>query len=306
MDSTTNLCELCHGTGFRRVERGGYRFAERCECVEQKAIQKADEQRQTKGKEELNLCSVALYDFSRGRKGQTHLILREWTRSDGSVFGIDALTAPEIGLPTAKDQDLLIVLEQFTREQGIPDQVSFNPADLIRRLGHDSKNGYRDTRKGFERLCTMQIRQWSGWYDKGQKKTTTVAGFHILDAWFWPTREDIKKKGAVPGCWFSWGLPVRESMRNGAWKALDLGVYGRFRDPVARFVYRYAERSLHGREQHHEPTEHFYRNVLGLSWNDNSPAMMVKVLQKHLAELPEVAGIGVRVTPAIVEFRRLK
>jgi hypothetical protein len=293
-------CAWCNDSGW--IIPPGKREASPCSCRTQQAEVQAEQQRRNKGKDELNLASVALCDFSRGHKGKDHVILREMTRADGSVFGIQAVTNPKIGLPTAKDQDLVVVLEQMTHEQRNIAKIGFEPKDLLSRLRRNNGQEYRDTRNGFRRLAALLIEQWEGWYHKGQRKTVTVGGFHIIDAYNWPTRKDLAK-GADPRCFFTWGSAILESMQKGAWRALDLGTYWCIKDPIARFAYRYALRSLHDRDKHLERTEYLYRNVLGLSWKDNSPAMMARVLEEHLAELPEVGKIAVRITPQIVEFR---
>ena len=297
-------CPKCKDTGWlRTTDDKGRTYAGHCPCRLQLVDLGREQQRHNKGKDELNLCSVALFDFSRGRKKRSKAILRDITRPDGSLYRISASTNPDIGLPTGADQDLIVILEQITWEQKSPERVLFEPEDLLRRLGRTGGNNYKHTRQGFKRLAAMLVELWSGWYDKKDGKLTNVGGFHILDSYNWPTKEDLEK-GASPQCFFSWGDAIRASMKVGAWRALDLGVYRKIQSNIGRFAYRYAMRALHKREEHIERTDQFYKTILGLDWKDNSPAMMVKMLQEHLAELPEVAGIDVRITPGFIQFKK--
>lgn len=303
-DEPQYKCPKCKDTGWiRTTDDKGRTYAGHCACRLEQVDLGREQQRHNKGKDELNLCSVALFDFSRGRKKRSKAILRDIMRPDGSLYRISASTNPDIGLPTGADQDLIVILEQMTWEQKSPEKVLFEPEELLRRLERKGGSNYKDTRQGFKRLAAMLVELWSGWYDKKEGKLTNVGGFHILDSYNWPTKEDLEK-GASPQCFFTWGDAIRDSMKSGAWRALDLGVYRRIQSHIGRFAYRYAMRALHKREEHIEKTEQFYTTILGLEWNDNSPAMMVKTLQEHLAELPTVAGIDVLVTPQYMRFRK--
>jgi hypothetical protein len=303
-EETRYRCPRCNDSSWI-IERGKHE-AIRCACFKQQAEQHAEHQRRVKGKDELNLCSIALCDFAAGRPSNRGRFDREWVDRDGYVIGLQAHPDQKIGLPTPADMDLIVGLQQLTKQWNAREHVPFKPPQLLDILRRERRRGsaYRDTRNGFKRLAALFIERYSGWYDKEQKKVTTVGGFHILDSYNWPTRKDLEK-GANPQCWFTWGEAILKSMRDGAWKNLNLEVYWSIESPIARFVYRYADRELYWTERPTVRTEHLYCNILGLKWNGNSPAMMVMVLKSHLAELPVKAGIGVKIGPEFVEFWRL-
>jgi len=292
-------CPRCNDTGMMKLADG----RAPCPCRQEKAEQKARQKRLSQGKDELNLCVLSFADFGAGRRQRRFAISRRWRQGHTHPFALEATGHPELGIPTARDQDLCFALEQLTPRQPKDHEIGFQPSDLLQQIGRTKGSVYGHTRRGLDRLSGLLIHEWQGWFAMGSG-ATTVGDFRILERYHWPTQKEIRE-GADPRCYFVWGEPILESMRRGAWRSVALDLYHQLRSPIARFAYRYALRCLHNRRdgRHTGNTRDFYQGVLGLGWKIDSPKLMTKVLQRHLAELPKICGIEVRISERQIEFR---
>lgn len=257
----------------------------------------------TMGKAEMNLTEIALVDWGAGRSKQHHIISRRWRYLDGTEGWLEAITAPEIGLPTPPDLDLRTIAITMACEHKT-DPVSFDGADLMNRLGRPKEGwAYKQTRKGFERWRALGIQQWSGWYNQAERKRVITGGWSVIDAWRWPTKQEIVS-GADPQAWFSIGAPLRQSIQSGYIRHIDLDAYWSIQDIPGRFMFGYADRHLYGKcEEFSKPNEFIYGVVLGLEKQNHSPVAIARHLEHHLRELPTV-GIEVEVSPRYTTFAR--
>jgi len=90
----------------------------------------------------------------------------------------------EYGLPTAKDDEVILGLVQLTRRaNGFTDRiVRFSRSDLIRLLGWpDTGPSYKRLTLAFNRWLGVSLHYENAWWDKGQGRWTTI-GFHIVES----------------------------------------------------------------------------------------------------------------------------
>jgi len=298
-------CKKCDGTGFVFDAND---CAVRCDCKTGKPIDEPKEDRETEanaiiGRDEMNLCSVALCDFGSGRKIKKTQLIRSWSLKSGYSMDIEAMGDAKLGLPTSSDMDLLVVLLQISKEQDFPRKNEFDGIDLLRRLGRPKAGkSYQATRNGLRRLKGLTFNKWSGWYSKQGKSKIITGQWSLLDSWNWATQEEIEK-GADSKSWFIWGSHAQDSMQQGYIKQLDLNKYFSLPNPEARFIFRYVDRHLYKKDTYTVSTRHLYEDVLGLSWGNKKPKRMIDHLKKLLGPLEEV-GVSTNISVEIIQFKR--
>src|SRR3954469_123706 len=90
----------------------------------------------------------------------------------------------EYGLPTAKDDEVILGLVQITRRaNGFTERtVRFSRSDLICLLGWpDTGPSYKRLTLSFQRWLGVSLSYENAWWDKGQGRWTTI-GFHIVES----------------------------------------------------------------------------------------------------------------------------
>lgn len=147
---------------------------------------------------------------------------------------------PQLGLPTANDERIYLVLMELTRETGWEQTVHFTRHSLLKRLGwSDDKRSYQMLEQGLDRLATVTIHAQNAFWSPTQKSFYNGT-FGILDTAVVTTeRAGRKAPSAEPISFFKWNDIMFASLTDGNIRTLDLEFALSLRRPLSLRLYRY-------------------------------------------------------------------
>jgi hypothetical protein len=204
------------------------------------------------GKDEMNLVEHpfamlwknddphgVIYNEWEARHPINGRVLKAWWRVSGDS---------ELGLPTASDERVYLVLMALTREAGFDNQaVSFIRHDLLDRLGWaGDPNRYKMLEGAFARLKGVTISAQNAFWDPKAKSFSTV-GFNMIDSYqlFHETpgaKPDPSKIRREPRSWFKWSDVMFESFQNGNIRSVDLHFALSLKRPLSLRLFRYLDK----------------------------------------------------------------
>lgn len=159
--------------------------------------------------------------------------------------------AGRAGLPTASDEEVLLVLIQATKlRNGFAcEKVYFSPYELLKLLKWDTNaRAYRRLRESLQRWVAVRLSYENAWYDNAAKAWVS-RDFSVITQLDWYDGGRRAKagtgQGAMPFSNFTWNPVVFQSFRDGYLKRLDYGFYIALRHPVARRVYRFLDKRFY-------------------------------------------------------------
>lgn len=208
--------------------------------------------------------------------------------------------ADEYGLPTAKDDDVILGLIQLTRiANGFTDRsVRFSRSDLIRLLRWpDTGPSYRRLTLSFHRWLGVSLHYENAWWDRSQQKWSTV-GFHILETF--QLADSAPGRGGASGeesvySRFVWNEEIFRSFQAGYLKQLDLDFYLGLKHPTAKRIYRFLDKRFFHRSTWEFDLKEFAFDHIGLSRSYEGATQIARKLGPALAELEEkgfLEGMG--------------
>ena len=206
------------------------------------------------GRDELNLAEFPIAAVaSRLPKGQKTLTFEDriWDKSQNRTVlrRLTISASDKYGLPTAKDDDVILGLIQITRETDFQSrQVFFSRYQLIKLLG------WRNEGKSYSRLETS-LKRWLGvtlfyenaWWNKAEKSWVDE-NFHILEQVSLYDRERRLRCIEVeelPLSSFCWNDVVFRSFKAGYLKRIDLELFRRLRGAIAKRLYRVLDKRFY-------------------------------------------------------------
>ena len=240
------------------------------------------------GRDELNLAEFPIASISdRFLDGTKTVVLNDevWDR-DQKKYLPRKLTisgSDRYGLPSAKDDDVLLACVQLSSTQGFGERkLEFSRYELLKllRLSQDSKN--------YSRLA-KSLRRWKGttiysdrtFYDHAAKSWIN-RDFGIFDNLYLYEKE--RQAEADSRSWLVWNEVIFNSFQAGYLKPLDWNLYCRLKSPVAKRLYRFLDkRFYHGNKLEIDLHDLAFRK-LRLSESYNT-AQIKRVLLKGIEEL---------------------
>ena len=183
---------------------------------------------------------------------------------------------PELGLPTASDLRVYLVLMELTRDQGTAQVVYFTRWELLKRLGWPAeKQRYDALRRAFRRLKGVTISAENAFRD-GRTKALKDVEFSIIDnVEIVAARGGRKPKNRVdrpigqdldlPLSFFRWNDVIFNSLNTGYLATIDLDFALSLRNDVALSLYRLLSKKKYGgRASYEMELREFYNRHLGL------------------------------------------
>lgn len=203
------------------------------------------------GRDEMNLIEFPLSSVAdRFLDGRKTVVFSDtvWDRDrrqhlprELAISGSD-----RYGLPTSKDEDVLLGCLQLTRMAEFQSrQVEFSRYELLKLLR------WSDDSKSYRRLATA-LRRWKGvtiysdraFYDHGRKSWVN-RDFGVFDNLYLYERESVAEGAAAARSWFVWNEVFFDSFQAGYLKRLDWKLYCRLKDPVAKRLYRLLDKRFY-------------------------------------------------------------
>lgn len=225
-------------------------MSEKFEGSEAPAKQPSEVQGVRQGRDEMNLAEYPFASLWKNTELGTE-ILHEWERvhprTGKIVKAFWRVTGdPQLGLPTARDEQLYLVLMELTHEAGMKSPtVHFTRYDLITRLGwpHNQK-GYTLLREGFTRLKAVTITSQNAFWD-ARSRSFRITGDGLIEN-FSILQEDLGRKSSrelpTPQSFFKWNDFMFDSFQAGYLKSLDLTFAQSLSSPLALRLYRYLDK----------------------------------------------------------------
>lgn len=244
------------------------------------------------GVDEMNLAEFPLAAISeRFLSGQKTVVFEDtvfcWEQRRHLPQRLMISGSDRYGLPTAKDEDVLLACIQISRLGDFASpEVHFSRYEILKLLK------WPDTSWQYERVANS-LRRWKGltvysdraFYDHAQKSWVT-RDFGIFDNLSIYRKEVQQGKNAPGSSRFVWNEVMFRSFQAGYLKGLDWGLYTRLESPVAKRLYRFLDkRFYHGKLVKIDLRELALQKVR-LS-ERNSIAVMKRELLKGISELEE-------------------
>lgn len=264
------------------------------------------------GRDEMNLVEFPLTLLTeKTTEGQTSLRWEDSVTENGKTIQREVIVSgsPDWGLPTAKDEDILVGLLQLTKAKNefTDATVHFTRLDLIELLGWPNHHwSYTRLAQSFERWRAVSISYKQAWRDNRNRQWTNRTGFGLIDSF---ELTDARRAGTaeVVGegkSWFRWNGYLFDSFRSGYLKKLNYTVYKGLDSQIAKRLYRYLDKQFYGpgRQKLDFDLKILACEHLGLSRNYDT-AQIKRRMQPALEEL-EGIGFLQPMTPA-ERFRKV-
>ena len=202
------------------------------------------------GRDELNLSDFPFAALSdRVAAERTSLVFEDtgWDKLSKEMVQKRVIISPsvEFGLPTNRDEEVILGLMQFGRADGFSGRtISFIPSELFRLLG------WRKEGRSYSRL-DESLRRWVGvtlyceraWWDEAYGAWVDKH-FHLLED-VSVTRPSNGKPG-LPHPWsVTWSEVLFRSFSTGYLRQLDLGIYRALKLGSSKRMYRFLDRRFH-------------------------------------------------------------
>lgn len=263
----------------------------------------------TEGRDEMNLVECPLSAVSdRFLDGRKTVVFQDqvwdpdrkaFLKRELAISGSD-----RYGLPTAKDEDVLLACVQLASRQDFRErEVRFSRYELLKLLR------WPEDGRSYKRV-SVSLRRWKGvtvysdraFYDHSRKSWVT-RDFGVFDNLSIYERESAERAAAPQSSWFVWNEVFFDSFRSGYLKKLDWDLYCRLNDPVAKRLYRLLDkRFYHGPEVVFDLKELAVRKVrLSDSYD---AAQMKRALAGGIRELEAVWDL--HPLPPEERFRRVR
>jgi Replication initiator protein A len=216
------------------------------------------------GRDEMNLVEfpVALL-AERAPTGVYTLefsdVFSDWQHHRTIQRHVTIAGTPKYGLPTAKDEEVLLGLLQLTKitNEFTSPRVEFSRYQLLELLKWKNEGpSYRRLVKAFDRWLNTSLTYNNAWRDNTRKEWTTRKGFGFLDSYEF--RDSRLRGGERPQAElpfrelhseFRWNSVFFESIQSGYLKKLDYSVVQQLKSPAAKRLYRYLDKLFHEPER---------------------------------------------------------
>lgn len=249
------------------------------------------------GKDELNLAEFPIALLTdRVPDGQKtlefHDTIRDSRTGQDVVRKLTITAADKYGLPTAKDDEVILGLIQLTKLDGFHDRtVQFSRHQLIHLLRWpDTGPSYRRLDEALFRWLGVTLEYEKAWWDN-RAKTWVDEGIHVLDR---VSLHDAGRAGrnslqqALPFSSFTWNEVIFDSFQAGYLKKLNLDFYLSLQSATAKRVYRFLDkRFYHGPRWEFDLAEFAFEHV-GLSRGYHTG----KIKEKLAPAIHELVALG--------------
>jgi hypothetical protein len=252
-----------------------------------------------KARDELNLCEFPLAVLSDRTPPDTlELTFNDTVWDEAEKKRVERTlhvsAPPKYGLPTAKDEEVLLALIHLTDQlnQFQHPTVYFTRYELIKLLGwNQGGKSYQRIRESLARWKSVTLDYRNAWRDHRNKSWVSEI-FSIIDNV--TIYEADEREGSIPSVSgqmhlpfssFTWNRVFFDSMQAKYFKRLDFSFYQRLRTPTAKRLFRFLDKRFgSGRREWEFDLHEFAFEHIGLSRNYDTGKIKEK-LQPAIQEL---------------------
>ncbi len=212
----------------------------------------------TNGRDEMNLVEFPLALLSeRAPEGLLTLEVSDEIEEKGIAIKrqVTVAATEKFGLPTAKDEDVLMGMLQLAKLQNefTTPIVYFTRLQLIKLLG------WENTRWSYDRI-TLALERWrsvtityrKAWRDNKDREWQDRTGFGLIDSYKLRDSRRLSRTGGEGSeppteslSWFRWNGFLFDSFRSGYLKKLNYKVYRELEQQAAKRLYRYLDKHFY-------------------------------------------------------------
>jgi hypothetical protein len=244
------------------------------------------------GKDEMNLAEFPITLLSeRVPRGQKTIEFEDCFYDDGTgkviTRKVTITGSDRYGLPTAKDDEVILGLIQLTKMvNGFASRtVNFCRSDLIRLLGWpDTGQSYLRLARSFDCWTFTGLSYENAWWDH-EHRSWVSEKFHILDR---VTLYD-KDRGLRPGdrrlSSFTWNEVLFHSFRSGYLKRFDFEFYLGLKTSTAKRMYRFLDKRFYLKRRWEFDLKDFALTHVGLSPSYEGGTQLARKLRPAIEEL---------------------
>ena len=185
---------------------------------------------------------------------------------------VTVAASEKYGLPTAKDDEVLLALVQLTAARKFDSPtVPFTRYQLLKELGWpDSSPNYKRLEMSLNRWLGVTLYYDRAWWSKEDQCWINLK-FHILEEVELLDRAVREKRVRESGgdksrgsSRFTWNERVFRSFQAGNLKQLDMGIIRALKRPTAKRMYRYLSKHFYRRSTIKMRLQHFAYEHIGV------------------------------------------
>ncbi len=203
----------------------------------------------------------------------------------------------KFGLPTAKDEQVLMGLIQLTKiaNNFTEPEVGFVKRDIIEILGWENRGwSYDRVEESLHRWKGVSIHYWNAWRDNASGTWRDSAAVGVIDYFTLSDgRFRIASDGEPTGngqSVFCWNKLFFESFQSGYLKKLDFATYRNLRGAAAKRAYRFLDKRFFHKQHWQFDLRQFACEKLGFSRAYTTGQLKERV-RPVLGELEEIGFI---------------
>jgi len=203
------------------------------------------------GRDEMNLCELpfALLSERNGSRKFLRFEIEDYDRESRQTISrtLTVKGDPELGLPTAKDEEIYLGLMKYTSDyNGFAEaKVVLQRSALFNLMGWPKSDwAYARLTLGMQRLVGVRLSYQSMWRDNRDKQYRDQGAFGILDSFHFRDQQQSGGSYAEHASIFRWSQVLFQSFDCGYLKRIDYGL-ARNLGTTARRLYRYLDKHFH-------------------------------------------------------------
>lgn len=252
------------------------------------------------GRDENNLAEFPLALLSHSAPAGQRTIefvdtIDDWSTGKTIVRRVCITGSEKYGLPTPKDEDILLALLQLTKlaNNFTAAEVWFNKHHVIELLGWKNRGwAYDRVEESLHRWKDVSIHYWNAWRDNACKKWRDSAAIGVID--YFALNDGRRSKATGNGhsgmSRFAWNKIFFESFEANYVKKLDFSTYRKLRRPAARRAFRFLDKRFFHEPQWEFDLREFACEKLGFSRSYNTGQLKER-LRPALGELESIGFI---------------
>lgn len=205
----------------------------------------------TQGRDEMNLCELpfALLSERNGSRKFLRFEIEDFDRESRQIVSrtLTVKGDPELGLPTAKDEEIYLGLMKYTSDyNGFAEaKVVLQRSVLFDLMGWPKSDwAYARLTLGMQRLVGVRLSYQNMWRDNRDKQYRDQGAFGILDSFHFRDQQQSGGRYAEHASVFRWSQVLFQSFDSGYLKRIDFGLQ-RGLSTTARWLYRYLDKHFH-------------------------------------------------------------
>lgn len=208
------------------------------------------------GRDENNLAEFPLSILAdRVPEGQRSVeyqdTITDWKTGQVTHRRVCITGSDKFGLPTSKDEDVLLALVQLTKiaNDFTSPEVWFTKHQIIEVLGWQNRGwAYERVEEALHRWKGVSVHYWNAWRDNAKETWTDSEAVGVLEYVKIADARHLKRGQTADidgGSRIIWNKMFFESFRAGYLKKLDFATYRSLKRSAARRAYRFLDKRFH-------------------------------------------------------------